>query len=138
MTQIAGLRSGMVALTLGVSLLGQAAYADESQQIDFQAMGWASACVTCHGATTQALPGQVIPPIAGRPVDEFLDQMQRFHQSDEPGVLMTQITRGYDADVLRRIAQWYEQQGTEAATTQGESADAQQQSSLQSGGSDEF
>lgn len=82
----------------------------EEQVIDFQAMGWASACVTCHGATTQALPGQVIPPIAGQPVDEFMRKMQHYHQSDVPGLLMAQITKGYEAWVLHRIAQWYAQQ----------------------------
>lgn len=82
----------------------------EEQAIDFQAMGWASACVTCHGATTRAVPGQVIPPIAGQSVDEFMRKMQHYHQSDEPGVLMVQTIKGYDAQVLRRIAQWYAQQ----------------------------
>ena len=84
-------------------------HSDEA--INFQAMGWASSCVTCHGAGPDPVPGQTISNIAGMPVDEFIEQMEIMHSVDRPGVLMVQIAKGYDEEIIRGIAEWYQMQG---------------------------
>lgn len=83
-----------------------------AEQIDFEAMGWASACVTCHGSA-QAIEGSTVAPLAGMPVAELVGKMTTFAAGDVPGSLMQQLARGYDKETLTRIAQWYEKQGKE-------------------------
>lgn len=104
-------------ITGGLTWLGLSSVIHAQQElqvgVDIQAMGWASACVTCHGASPEPLPDQIVPPIAGLPVDEFMAKMQQFYESKEPGALMVQTIKGYDVEVLQRIAQWYAQQGAQ-------------------------
>lgn len=104
-------RTALHAAVAGVlSLAGTTAFSEQS--VDLQAMSWAAACVTCHGAA-QPIPGSVIAPLAGMPAADLMSKMEVFIQNDTPGSLMQQIARGYDQDTLLRIAQWYEQLGDE-------------------------
>lgn len=84
-----------------------------AEEIDFQAMGWASACVTCHGGA-QAVEGSSVASLAGMPAAELVEKMTVFASGDIPGSLMQQLARGYDKETLTRIGQWYESQGKEA------------------------
>lgn len=93
-----------------IGLVGTVSVAEE---IDFQAMSWAAACVTCHGAA-EPVAGSTVASLAGMDADELVGKMEAFATGDTPGSLMQQLARGYDADVLRRIAGWYEQLGKEA------------------------
>lgn len=97
------------ALTCG-PLLMSGAHATDT--VDIQAMSWAAACVTCHGAS-QAVKGSSVALLAGQPADQLVAKMKAFANADAPGSLMSQIARGYDDEALMRIAQWYEQQGKE-------------------------
>lgn len=106
----AALVGGLLVTAAG---LVHAADATTDSKIDFQAMGWASACVTCHGAA-QAVEGSTIASLAGTPADELVAKMEAFAAGDVPGSLMQQLARGYDRQTLVRIAQWYEKQGQEA------------------------
>jgi len=104
------LRWAACALMAGFAWSAQASD-DAQQEINFQAMGWASSCVTCHGAGTEPEPGQTISTIAGMDVDDFVEKMENMHFVERPGILMVQIAKGYDMEMIRAIAQWYAQQG---------------------------
>lgn len=87
---------------------------DADETINFQAMGWASSCVTCHGSGTEPVPGQTVSNIAGMNVDDFVEKMENMHFVERPGILMVQIAKGYDMEMIRAIAEWYAQQGGQA------------------------
>lgn len=90
-----------------VAALGTAgARAQEAVPASLQAAQWASSCVTCHGAT-RAVEGSAIPMLAGRPASEIERQMREFAAGTRAGLVMPQIARGYDPQVVRDIAQWY-------------------------------
>jgi cytochrome c553 len=53
----------------------------------------ALSCAGCHGAAP-------VPPIAGRPAAELVQQMQAFRANERPGTIMGRIARGYtDAEI---------------------------------------
>jgi cytochrome c553 len=83
-----------------------AAHAAPQSVPDLQAAQWASSCVTCHGAA-RPVPGSAIPPLAGRSAARIENQMKAYASGKRPGVLMQQIAKGYDPEVVRAIAQWY-------------------------------
>jgi|SRR5690625_729688 len=97
------------ALMAGFAWSAQASDGDEA--IDFRAMGWASSCITCHGAGPDPVPGQTISNIAGMDVDDFIEKMENMHYVERPGILMVQIAKGYDEEIIRGIAEWYAKQG---------------------------
>ncbi|NYT65516.1 hypothetical protein H0A58_05970 [Alcaligenaceae bacterium] len=80
-----------------------------AETIDFQAMGWASSCVTCHGAA-EPIAESPIRNLANVPADEIVQKMKDYAAGDVPGSLMQQIARGYDEATVVRIANWYAQQ----------------------------
>lgn len=80
-----------------------------AETIDFQAMGWASSCVTCHGAADPIVDSP-IRNLASMPADEIVSKMKAYAQGDVPGSLMQQIAKGYDEAMVVRIANWYAQQ----------------------------
>lgn len=100
----------VTALSAGGPLLLSSVQAAETT--DMQAMSWASACVTCHGAD-KAAEGSSVASLAGQPADQLVAKMKAFAQGDVPGSLMQQIARGYDDETLMQIARWYEKQGKE-------------------------
>lgn len=73
---------------------------------DLQARAWAYSCVTCHGAGHFATEG--IPTLAGMPADDIVKAMLAYASGERPGLLKSQIARGYDEAMLRRIGKWYE------------------------------
>ncbi len=75
---------------------------------DTQARAWAYSCATCHGAERSAVQG--IPTLAGMPASQLVQAMQDYASGERPGLLMSQIARGYDEAVLQRIGAWYESQ----------------------------
>src|SRR5690625_3970128 len=96
------LRWAACALMAGFAWSAQASD-DAQQEINFQAMGWASSCVTCHGAGTEPEPGQTISTIAGMDVDDFVEKMENMHFDERPGMLMGQIAKGYDMEGIRAL-----------------------------------
>lgn len=99
-----------VGMGLGACLVlcATAAGARDAAPSGAQAAQWASSCVTCHGAS-RPVEGSIIPPLAGRPAEEIERQMQAFAAGRRTGLVMQQIARGYDARMIRAIAQWYAQ-----------------------------
>jgi len=77
-----------------------------------QAMSWAAACVTCHGAA-EPIEGADVSPLAGVPAHIIINKMKRFQESDKEGGLMKQIALGYDDAAIEAIAHWYAKQGKE-------------------------
>lgn len=108
MSSIVRNRAVMRSVFAGLVLVGATSVVAE--EIDFQAMGWAAACVTCHGAE-QAVEGSTVASLAGMPVSELVGKMTAFAAGDVPGSLMQQLARGYDTETMTRIAQWYEKLG---------------------------
>ncbi len=80
-----------------------------AETTDFQAMGWASSCVTCHGAA-EPIANSPIRNLASMPAEEIVMKMKAYAAGDVPGSLMQQIARGYDEATVVRIANWYAQQ----------------------------
>jgi cytochrome c553 len=74
--------------------------------IDFQAMSWASSCVTCHGAETP-IKGSSVVSLVGMPAGAIESAMRAYASGERAGPLMQQIAKGYDEATIKRIAQWY-------------------------------
>lgn len=103
-------RSNLKLVLASVMLAGLTAPAmATAEAIDFQAMGWASSCVTCHGAA-EPIANSPIVNLANMPAEEIVIKMKAYAAGDVPGSLMQQIARGYDEATIVRIANWYAQQ----------------------------
>jgi cytochrome subunit of sulfide dehydrogenase len=70
-----------------------------------QAQSWAATCATCHGSSGRAAGW--LKPIAGLPVEQHLQMLAGFADGSRPATVMHQIVRGYDADQLRAIAEYF-------------------------------
>jgi cytochrome c553 len=77
---------------------------------DFQAMGWAFSCITCHGGA-DAASGSGFPRLVDLPAGEIQAAMREFAAGSRPGLLMPQIAKGYDEATIERIAKWFESIG---------------------------
>ena len=78
----------------------------DAAAIDFQAMSWASSCVTCHGAEAP-VKGSSVVSLVGLPPGAIESTMKAYASGERPGPLMRQIAKGYDEATIKRIAQWY-------------------------------
>jgi len=101
---------GSVALVLCAPSISNA---EEPGTETLQAMSWAAACVTCHGAA-DPVQGAEVAPLAGVPADVIIKKMKRSQDSEKEGGLMKQIALGYDDATIEAIANWYAEQGKEA------------------------
>jgi len=101
---------GSIAFALCVPSISNA---EEPDTATLQAMSWAAACVTCHGAA-EPVQGADVAPLAGVPADVIIKKMKRFQDSEKEGGLMKQIALGYDDTTIEAIANWYAAQGKEA------------------------
>lgn len=94
------------ALGAGLAVGATGAWARDAVPSNAQIAQWASSCVTCHGAA-KPVKDSAIPMLAGRPADEIERQMREFAAGQRAGLVMQQIARGYDPNVIHAIAQWY-------------------------------
>ena len=83
---------------------------DDKLVAEMQAMSWAAACFTCHGAADD-VEGSRIGSLAGMPADEFVSKMKELAASTRPGALMPQLARGYDETALVRMGEYFEKLG---------------------------
>jgi sulfide dehydrogenase cytochrome subunit len=99
--------SGLIALGLGASLAAGLAMGEEPAS-GFAAPNLsqsgvrdlASGCAMCHGDEGRPAAGSVIPPLAGRRADAFVDAMNAFRQGRREATVMQQIARAYgDAEI---------------------------------------
>jgi cytochrome subunit of sulfide dehydrogenase len=94
-------RAAAVTLTMLLGLVTAPAQAAPPSQ----AQSWAATCATCHGGTGRA--AGALKPIAGLPVEQHLQMLAGFADGSRPATVMHQIVRGYDADQLRQIAEFF-------------------------------
>lgn len=80
--------------------------------VDPQAEVWASACLTCHSAP-QAADQRNIPSLFGMQASRIEGQLRAYASGEKPGLLMQQLAKGYDPEVLHRIAVWFQNQPKE-------------------------
>ena len=77
-----------------------------------QVRGWAAACTGCHGSdgrTGSAMDSAMLP-LAGAPREPMLAQLLDFKSGRQPATVMQQLTRGYDDEQLRAIADHFSSQ----------------------------
>jgi sulfide dehydrogenase cytochrome subunit len=72
-----------------------------------QVKAWASACLTCHSAP-QGKETNAIPSLYGMSASRIENQMRAYAAGEKPGLLMQQLAKGYDPEVLRQIALWFQ------------------------------
>ena len=93
-------------LALGVPAHGQ--------QSDY-ARSLAATCFTCHGTDGHSVGG-VPPSIAGRNKSFLLRQLNQFRSDARPATIMHQQARGYTAEQLELIADYFATVGPARAT----------------------
>lgn len=105
------LKRGLFAALFSLGTISGLAHASEGY-VDPQAEVWAAACLTCHSAP-QAADQRIIPSLFGVPAESIQAQMKAYASGEKPGLLMQQLAKGYDPEVLRRIALWFQNQPKE-------------------------
>lgn len=100
----------MLPAAVAAAMLAAPVLVSAEEAIDIEAMTWAAACVTCHGAADD-VEGSRISSLAGMPADEFVSRMKQIAASEREGALMPQLARGYDEDALVRMGKWFEKLG---------------------------
>lgn len=71
-----------------------------------QVRTWAASCAACHNTDGRSVGG--FPALAGRNADDTYRALMEFQSGQRPAAtIMHQLTRGYTADELRRIAEWF-------------------------------
>lgn len=103
-------------LVAGLCLSGlgsQATAAAPSASADpHLARNLAASCTGCHGSdqrneehTDPTKEG--IAVLAGRRADQLMRQLDAFRRGERSATIMNQISKGYDEDQLRLIAEWF-------------------------------
>lgn len=105
------LKRRLFAALFSLGTISGLAHASEGY-VDPQAEVWAAACLTCHSAP-QAADQRNIPSLLGVPAESIQAQMKAYASGEKPGLLMQQLAKGYDPEVLRRIALWFQNQPKE-------------------------
>ena len=65
----------------------------------------ASSCSGCHPAS--AAVKTPVPPLAGRPAAEIVEQVRSFRSGQRPATVMDRIARGFSDAEIAAIAAWY-------------------------------
>lgn len=104
----AGLRAAMLMLACFLAskgVLGQSAD-------PLQVRGWAAACTGCHGSDgrTGSALDSAMHSLAGEAREPLLARLLDFKSGRQPATVMQQLTRGYDDEQLRAIADYFSRQ----------------------------
>lgn len=77
-----------------------------------QVRGWAAACTSCHGSDGRAgsATDSAMNSLAGAPREPMLARLLDFKSGRQPATVMQQLTRGYDDEQLRAIADHFSSQ----------------------------
>lgn len=72
----------------------------------------AASCTGCHGGSQHSAEStdptrEGIAMLAGRQADQLLRQLIAFRRGERSATIMDQISRGYDEEQLRLIAEWF-------------------------------
>ena len=76
----------------------------------------APACVTCHGAQGEGIPGSGFPHLASLNSDYLLAQLNAFASGQRANAMMTPIAQTLTADERAELARYYSTLGRPTAT----------------------
>lgn len=96
----------LLIVATSAALAGAAGDAAAQAPSERQVRTWAASCAACHNTDGRSIGG--FPVLAGRSADDTYRALMEFQSGQRPAAtIMHQHTRGYTADELRRIAEWF-------------------------------
>ncbi len=67
----------------------------------------AATCAQCHGTDGRAVPGSLVPGLAGMAAAELVEKMKAFKSGTRPGSVMPQLAKGYSDARIERLAAYF-------------------------------
>jgi len=67
----------------------------------------ASTCAQCHGTDGRPVADSIVPPLAGRPEAETVQQLLAFKAGTRASTVMTQLAKGYSDAQIRQLAGYF-------------------------------
>ena len=101
-------------LMLLLAAFGAQAQGNGAQQA-LRTRSLAATCAQCHGTTGRALPGAVLPGLAGLPAAYLAEQMKAFRNGTRSATVMHQIAKGYSEAQIEQLAAYFSAQKAEGA-----------------------
>ena len=94
---------GIAALSLAAAPAVRAAAQDDALRL----RALAATCAQCHGTDGRAVPGSIVPPLAGRPAAGLVQRLMAFKAGSAPSTVMGQLAKGYSDEQIRRLADYF-------------------------------
>lgn len=94
-------------LLLAAQVHAQTPAAPALSAAELQARSLAATCAQCHGTGGKAIPGSVLPSIAGMPASYIEAQMRAFKGGSRPATVMHQIAKGYSDAQIAQLAAYF-------------------------------
>jgi cytochrome subunit of sulfide dehydrogenase len=98
-------------LVLLLAAFGAQAQSNEQQALRSGSL--AATCAQCHGTAGRALPGAVVPGLAGLPGPYLVEQMKAFKTGTRSATVMHQIAKGYSDAQVEQLAAYFAAQKAE-------------------------
>jgi cytochrome c553 len=98
-------------LLLLLAACGVQAQGNDPQTL--RARSLAATCAQCHGTAGHALPGAVVPGLAGLPAGYLAEQMKAFRSGTRSATVMHQIAKGYSDAQIEQMAAYFSAQKAE-------------------------
>jgi cytochrome subunit of sulfide dehydrogenase len=98
---------------LGLLLAACGAQAQGNEQQALRSGSLAATCAQCHGTAGRALPGAVVPGLAGLPAPYLVEQMKAFKTGTRNATVMHQIAKGYSDAQVEQMAAYFAAQKAE-------------------------
>jgi len=89
---------------LGLLLFAAAATASAQDARALQARSLAASCAACHGTLGHGVDGATVPPLAGRPAAQIVEQFKALRSGARSATVMAQIAKGYSDAQIEAIA----------------------------------
>ncbi|MEO8807231.1 MAG: c-type cytochrome [Burkholderiaceae bacterium] len=86
------------------------AQAQEKESQDLRTRSLAANCAHCHGTDGRALPGAVVPGLAGLPAPYLVEQMKAFKSGARSATVMPQLAKGYSDAQIELLAAYFSAQ----------------------------
>lgn len=100
-----GLGASVLAAWFATTVTAPVAHAQDVDALRLRSL--AATCAACHGSEGRAVPGSVVPGLAGRPVETLRSQLFAYKHGTLPATVMPQIAKGYSDDQLDRLAIYF-------------------------------
>jgi len=101
---LAALCGALCGALLGGATLPAAAQSDAAA---LRLRTLAAACAACHGTEGRALPGSVVPGLAGQPAATLASQLRAFQRGEQPATVMHQLAKGYSDAQIDQLAAYF-------------------------------